>query len=105
MAEVEQMKPIEQRIYEGNRAQEVLENEVFQQVFADIEQEYTEAWKNSPARDAEGREKLWTYISLIRKLKAQMVTTMETGKLAKLDLEHQRKIQDRLRDGWRSLTE
>lgn len=99
------MKPIETRIYDGNRAREVLENEVFQAVWTDIEQEYTEAWKNSPARDAEGREKLWMYLRLMQKLKAQIVTTMETGKLAKLDLEHERKIQDRLKDGWRSLTE
>lgn len=98
-------KPVEQRIYEGNRAQEVLENEVFQQVFADIEQEYTEAWKTSPARDAEGREKLWMYLRLLQKLKEQIVTTFETGKLAKLDLEHRQTLADRAKAGLRSLIE
>lgn len=98
------MKPIEERIYEGNRASEVLDNEVFQAVFADIEQEYVQAWMSSPARDAEGREKLWTYVMLLRKLKAQITTTLETGKLAKLDMEHSRTMLERARDGltsWR----
>ena len=98
------MKPIETRIYDGNRAREVLENEVFQAVWTDIEKEWTEAWMNSPARDEAGREKLYQYVMTLRKLKAQITTTLETGKLAKLDMEHSRTMLERARDGltsWR----
>jgi hypothetical protein len=98
-------KPLESRIYEGNRATEILENEVFQAVFADIEKEVIKQWTNSPARDAEGREKLWTYLTLLHKLKQQITTTMETGKLAKLELQHKQTMADRLKAGWSSLTE
>lgn len=94
---------LESRIYDGNRAKEILENEVFQQVWIDIEQEYTEAWKNSPARDEEGRRKIWLYIQLMRKLKDQIVSTMESGKLAELDLQHQRTRLQRMKDGVTSL--
>lgn len=85
----------EQRIYNGDRANEVLENEAFQQAFDDIENEVIEQWKNSPARDEAGREKLWTYLMLLKKLKAQITTTLETGKLAKLDLEHKKSLKER----------
>lgn len=89
---------IEQRIYQGDRAKEVLDNEAFQNAFTDIENEVMQQWKNSPARDQEGREKLWLMISLLGKLKVTLQTTMETGKLAKLDLEHKRSLLARAKD-------
>lgn len=92
-------KPIEQRVYEGNRAKEVLDNEVFQAVFTDIEQEVTQSWMDSPARDQEGREKLWQYLTLLRKVKAHLTTTLETGKLAQLELQHKQSLYDRAKAG------
>lgn len=82
------MATIEERIYDANRAKEVLENEAFQQAFADIEQEVIEQWKSSPARDEAGREKLWMYLSMLRKVKTHLETTLESGKLAGLEIEH-----------------
>lgn len=99
------MKPIETRIYDGNRAREVLENEVFQAVWADIEKEWTEAWMNSPARDEAGREKLYQYVMTLRKLKAQITTTLETGKLAETELQHRQTLADRAKAGLRSWIE
>lgn len=85
------MKPINERIYDANRAREVLDNEAFQAAFSGIEQQVIEQWTNSPARDKEGREQLWVYLSLLRKVKAQLTYSMETGKLAQLEIEHQEK--------------
>lgn len=89
------MATLEQRLYSGDRAREVLGNEAFGAAFDAIEKEVIEEWTNSPARDAEGREKCWTYLMLLRKVKANLVTTLETGKLAKLDLQHKQSIKDR----------
>jgi len=89
------MATIEQRIYEGARAKDVLDNEVFQQVFDDIEKELFQAWTESPARDAEGRERIHQYLAMLRKVKAHLTTTMETGALAKLDLEHKKTMSER----------
>jgi hypothetical protein len=86
---------IEQRIYQGDRAREVLENEAFGAAFADIKQEITEQWKQSPARDHEGREKLWQLLKLADKLEATLRSALETGQLAKLDLQHQRTLAER----------
>jgi hypothetical protein len=93
---------IEQRIYQGDRAREVLENEAFQGAFADIESEILEQWKNSPARDAEGRERLWTFLMLLRKVKATLHTTLDSGKLAMVQLQHDQKIAELRVPEWRA---
>jgi hypothetical protein len=86
---------IEQRIYNGDQARLVLENEAFAAAFTDIKQEITEQWKQSPARDHEGREKLWQLLKLADKLEATLRSTMETGTLAKLELKHKQGLIDR----------
>ena len=88
----------EQRLYLGDRAKEVLENEAFSGAMEQIEKDIIEQWTTSPARDAAGRESLWTYLCLLRKLKANLQTTLETGKLARIELEHKRTMRERLRD-------
>lgn len=98
------MATIEERIYSGDRAREVLENEAFLQAFEDIEHEVIEQWKNSPARDEVGREKLWTYLSLMKKLQQHLTSTLETGKLAKIELEHKRSLAEKVRAGLPSWT-
>ena len=65
-----------------------------------IEAEVIDKWKNSPARDQAGRESLWTYLQLLQKLKAQLTSTMESGKLAALDLQHAQTMKDKLRKVW-----
>jgi len=86
---------LEGRIYNADRAKEVLENEAFQQVFADAKQEITEQWTKSPARDQEGREKLWLMLSLLNKLEAMLQSSLDSGKLAKAELQHQQTMLDR----------
>lgn len=86
---------LEQRIYNADRAREVLDNEAYQQVFADAKQEITEQWTKSPARDQEGREKLWLMLSLLNKLETMLQATLDSGKLAKLDLEHEKSLMER----------
>ena len=93
---------LSQRIYNGDRAKEVLENEAYLNAFNAIQTEIETQWKQSPARDAEGREKLWQLQSLLAKLQATLQSTLETGKLAKLDLQHEQTIKDRAKAlvGW-----
>ena len=83
---------IEQRIYNGDRAREVLENEAFQWAFDELKTELTKSWETSPARDQEGREKLYQLLKLADKLKANLTTSLETGRLARLDLDHKESL-------------
>lgn len=79
----------EAQLRRGNRAKEVLENEEFQRAFGSIEEELTQAWKTSPQRDAEGREKLFLALTMLSKIKASLEQTVDSGKLALLNLQHQ----------------
>lgn len=79
---------IEERIYKADRAREVLENEAFAQAFEDLTTEITEQWKKSPARDEEGREKLWLMLSLLNKVEGILKESLTDGKMARADLEH-----------------
>ena len=94
------MKTIETRIYDGNRAKEVLDNPAFIAAFDDTEKEVIEQWTTSPARDAEGREKLYTYLMLLRKVKAHLSTSLDTGKLAQMDLDHKKSLAERIGMPW-----
>jgi hypothetical protein len=89
------MATLEERIYDGNRARECLENEQFNWAFESIEQELTNAWRTSPARDEEGREKIYLMLQLLTKLKTTITQSLETGKLADLDLQHKKTLMDR----------
>ena len=81
----------DQRVYDGDQAKLVLENEAFNQALNDIEAEITESWKNAPARDQEGREQLWQLLKLAGKLRANLQTRLETGMLARIQIEEERK--------------
>lgn len=92
------MKTTSQRIYEADRAKEVLENEAFIQAFTDMEQELIEQWKTSPARDEEGRQKLWLMLKLLEKLKLTLQSSLDSGKLARIELEHQKTMAQRAKE-------
>lgn len=79
----------EERLHRGTRAKEVLENEEFQRAFELIEEEITEAWKSSPQRDEAGRQKLFEALTMLGKVKAVLTQTVDSGKLALLNLRHQ----------------
>jgi len=89
---------ISERIYNGNRAREVLDNESFQWAINEIKNEVTEQWKNSPARDEAGREKLWMLLQMANKLELVLKSTLETGQLAELELRHQRTLLERAKN-------
>ena len=85
-------------IQRGERAREILENELFIESFEVIEQEIIEQWKSAPARDVEGREKLYLLLKLSEKYKSALTRVIETGKLSKQELGHQRSMQERAKE-------
>jgi hypothetical protein len=83
------METLDQRITQGDQARQVLDNPAFAKAFADIEQEHVEAWKNSPARDPDGRETLWMTVKLLHKLRSTLEASMLDGRMANIEREHQ----------------
>lgn len=70
----------------GVRARELLDNELVQEALATLKTEYLGAWEASPARDAEGRERLWVMVKLVEKFRGHLEQVFEAGKLADAEL-------------------
>jgi hypothetical protein len=73
-------------ISRGARAEALLNNELLQEAFARLEQDYIEAWKISPARDTDGRERLWQAVNIVAKVRDHMVRVINDGKLSQRHL-------------------
>lgn len=91
----------EGRLYEENargvRARAILEDELVVAFFADAEREIWEAWKSSPLRDADGREKLRLMQEWLQKFRQSMQQHLLTGQMAAETLEQRRSMIDRMR--------
>lgn len=97
------MSSIEQRIYDGDRARDILENPVYHWVFEEIEKELTESWKSSPARAEADREKIYLALQMLTKIKSAIQGALETGQLARMELDHkesQRNLVTRIKEAW-----
>lgn len=70
----------------GEEARQLLEHPLLAEAFALVEQNITQAWQDSPARDHEGRESLWLQLKLLRKVRGELETVVETGKVARATL-------------------
>ena len=64
-------------------AKNVLDNPVFQDAIKQIKQELYGEFLNSPARDSEGREKIYLMGKMLDLLLVNIKSVMETGKLNK----------------------
>jgi len=64
-------------------AKNILNNPVFQDAIKQIKQELYGEFLNSPARDSEGREKIYLMGKMFDLLLVNIKSVMETGKLNK----------------------
>ena len=72
----------EKEIQKGNRAKQILEDEIFAEAVQKVSEELRQEWLNSPIRDTEGREKIYMMEKMLNVLLVQIKSVMETGKLA-----------------------
>lgn len=89
---------LETNLYMGDRAKEVLENEAYLAAYDELDKELTERWKTAPIADREGRERTFQLLTALRMVQASMQRTLETGKLAKMELEYKRSVAQRAKD-------
>lgn len=76
-------------------AKSLLDNEAFKTTMQDIENHYTNMWKDSSALDSEAREKLYLTIQILKKIKTEIAGYYEDyiviNNNNKLDLNIKRK--------------
>jgi hypothetical protein len=68
------------------RAEELLKNELLQEAFSKLENDYTAAWKTWPAADRNGRERLWQAVNVLGKVKDHLTRVVADGRLAQRQL-------------------
>jgi hypothetical protein len=66
----------------GQRARALLDDPLVDEAFAAIERECLAEWRRAPARDVEGRERLWLMLKMAERFKAHFVNLIDSGRLA-----------------------
>ena len=56
------------------------------ETFATLESEYVKAWKATPARDADARERLWQAVQIVSKVEAHLRAVAAGRRLAERQL-------------------
>lgn len=83
------MDRTEFEIQRGERAAQLLQDELLNEALETIKREYHEQWESSPVRDAEGQKMLLLMVKTVGKFRAELESVLETGQLAKARLERQ----------------
>ena len=73
-------------VSKAKRAKQLLENELLVDAFTTLEADYIAAWKLTPARDNDGRERLWQAVQVVGKVRDHLGIVIENGKLANAQL-------------------
>ena len=66
----------------GERAQRLISDDLLKEAFTTIEAEIAQEWRRAPARDVEGRERLFLMVRLLDKLKAHFESVIADGRMA-----------------------
>lgn len=70
-----------QELHRAAQAQEALDNPLIAEALAAWETEITEAWKSSPLRDAEGRERLRLMLEAAQAFQKHLQSVISTGQM------------------------
>lgn len=71
----------------AQQAAQVLEHPLFREAMDAYKQQIMTNWAESPARDTEGREKLWLMLKTAEGVERHLTELMQTGRLASIQLE------------------
>jgi hypothetical protein len=86
------MNPHEE-VQQGYLAKQLLENEVFKSAFENVRVGIYEKWKSCPVRDVQGQHELKLMDKLLGELEGYIKQVVDTGKMAEIQLENERKLQ------------
>ena len=81
------MADLDKELDRAARAQGILKDPIVEDAFEELEKIYTQAWRESPARDEEGREKIYHMMQALIALRQHFESVVMTGELAKTKIE------------------
>lgn len=76
----------------GEQARQLLNNELYQDAVAQVRQAIIDKWISAPMRDIEGQHELKLMLKLLGDLTGYIQTTLETGKMAQIQVESERRM-------------
>ncbi len=68
------------------RVQDILDNELLNEAFKGLEENYTAAWRATAIDDVGAREKLFLAINIVGKVRDHLAVIVTNGKLAQAEL-------------------
>ena len=74
-------------ISRAQQARDLLENELLLEAYAQIDQELINAWRLTPSRDTDARERIWHAVQANGKHKDYLQSVANSGKIAQKELE------------------
>lgn len=78
--------PLDEELNRGRQAADIINHPLYAEAFDKLERELMDAWKQSPARDAAGRESLWLSVKILHQSRAHLTSLIETGQMAEIEL-------------------
>lgn len=81
----------------ARQAQDLMEHPLFIEAREAYRSRLMAEWEASPARDSEGRERLWLMLKTLSAVEGHLSELMQTGKLAKVQLEQKRGLMERMK--------
>lgn len=81
----------------GARARRILEDSFVQEALHAVESGILDAWKKSPVRDTEGQLNLRLLYKCLHDFRSYFADAMTTGKMAEVQLNHERGLRERAR--------
>ena len=70
----------------GQQARQILESPLWTDAWEKLNNQIRQEWRNSPARDVEGREALWLMTCVADKVRRNIEQVLRTGELAQKQL-------------------
>ncbi|MFH1343592.1 MAG: hypothetical protein ABIL01_20665 [Pseudomonadota bacterium] len=86
---------LDQAAAKAVRAQQLLDNDLLSEAFAELEQNYTAAWRATTIDDVGGREKLFLAINVVGKVRDHLGAIVANGKLAQAELRELAQVAER----------
>lgn len=77
---------LETAVYRAAKAKALIEDPLLVETLTKLEDSYVSAWKLTPARDTDARERFWHGVQAVGKLRDHMGLIIQDGKLAQAEI-------------------
>lgn len=84
---------LESESQRGNEAKSLLDNPLYQECVQSLREAIISKWRSTPIRDREGAHELKLMDKLLSDIEQYFKTIAETGKIADIQIERERKME------------